>query len=69
MSLQMEYNISKDIISSMFVGILPTINYTLKKNTYLVVIFITKTQDKRRTCSSGGKVNVQLYKSIKKNEH
>jgi len=42
MSLQMEYNISKDIIHSMFVGILPTINYTLKKNTYLVGIFIKK---------------------------
>jgi len=66
MSLQMEYNISKDIISSMFLGILPTMNFTLKNNNYLVGIFIIKTQDKRRTCSGGCKVNVQLYKSIKK---
>lgn len=67
MSLQMEYNINKDIIkSSMFEGILPTIYYTLKNRTYLVGIFIVKIQDKIRTCSGDGKVYVQLYKSIKK---
>lgn len=62
MSLEMEYTINKNmIISSMFVGILPTIYYTLKNRTYLVGIFIVKIQDKRRTCSGDGKVNVQLY--------